>query len=319
MEFTRKHLISIDDLSAEELVAVLDTTVAMKEVLQRDRKKVPTLQGKTVATVFFEPSTRTRISFELAAKRLSADTISVAAQTSSVTKRETLVDTVKNLEAMQADYVVVRHPLSGAAALLAQHCRASVINAGDGNHEHPSQALLDAFTMREHFKKLAGLNVLIVGDIAHSRVARSNFFLLKKLGANVMLAGPGTLVPTYFAQMGARLCESLDEAIPEADVIMMLRVQFERMRGPYFPSEREYALRFGLNLRRLQRARKDVIIMHPGPVNRGLELSAEVADGPYSVILDQVSNGIATRMAILYLLSNDLPGQAASASGKAQA
>lgn len=303
-EFARKDLIGIEDLSSEEIAAILDTTEGMKEVLTRDRKKVGTLQGKTVVNLFYEASTRTRVSFELAAKRLSADMINISSSTSSATKRESLLDTVRNLEAMQADYIVLRHPLAGSAKLLSERCRASIVNAGDGSHEHPSQALLDAFTIRKHFGKLAGLNVLIVGDIAHSRVARSNFFLLKKMGANVLFSGPGTLVPDYFSRLGAKIYESLDEAIPEADVIMMLRVQFERMRGPFFPSEREYALRFGLNPKRLQRAKKDVLIMHPGPVNRGLELSPEVADGPFSVILDQVSNGIATRMAILYLLTN---------------
>ncbi|MEW6776668.1 MAG: aspartate carbamoyltransferase catalytic subunit [Bdellovibrionota bacterium] len=304
MDFARKDLLGIEDLSAEEIVAILDTAQAMKEILTRDKKKVPTLQGKTVVTLFFESSTRTRLSFELAAKRLSADTLSVAAQTSSVTKRETLLDTVRNLEAMQADYIVLRHPLSGAAAHLAQHSEASIVNAGDGSHEHPSQALLDAFTIRERFGKLSGLKVLIVGDIAHSRVARSNLFLLTKLGAKVMFAGPGTLLPDAFSKMGAELHERLDDAIPQADVIMMLRVQFERMKGPYFPSEREYALRFCLSPKRLAQAPKHAIVMHPGPVNRGLEVSPEVADGSSSVILDQVSNGIATRMAILYLLSN---------------
>ena len=305
MEFKRKDLVDIESLTAEEITAVLDTAEGMKEVLQRDRKKVPTLQGKTVVNLFFEPSTRTRVSFEIAAKRLSADMINISGSTSSATKNETLLDTVHNLEAMQADYVVVRHPLSGAAALLSENCRASVVNAGDGSHEHPSQALLDAFTMRERMGKLKGLNVLIVGDIAHSRVARSNFYLLSKLGAKVHFSGPGTLIPDSFRKMGAEVHENLDDALPSADVVMMLRVQFERMQGAFFPSQREYAQRFGLNAARLERVRKDAIIMHPGPVNRGLELAPEIADGPRSVILDQVSNGIATRMAIFYLLSNE--------------
>lgn len=305
MDFTRKDLVDIAGLSEEEITAILDTAGAMKDILQRDRKKVPTLQGKTVVNLFFEPSTRTRVSFELAAKRLSADMINISASSSSVTKNETLLDTVHNLEAMQADYVVVRHPLSGAAALLSKHCRASVVNAGDGAHEHPSQALLDAFTIRERLGKIKGLKVLIVGDITHSRVARSNFFLLSKLGAKVLFSGPGTLIPDSFRQLGAEIYENLDDALPQADVVMMLRVQFERMQGAFFPSQREYARRFGLNLGRLERVKKDAIVMHPGPVNRGLELAPEIADGPRSVILDQVSNGIATRMAIFYLLSNE--------------
>lgn len=312
MEFARKDLLGIEELSREEILAVLDTATGMKEVLGRDRKKVPTLQGKTVVNLFFEASTRTRVSFELAAKRLSADMINISASTSSVTKRESLLDTVKNLEAMQADFIILRHPLAGAAKLLSTQCRASVVNAGDGWHEHPSQALLDAFTMRERLGKLEGLRVLIVGDIAHSRVARSNFYLLNKLGAQVVLCGPGTLVPRFYRELGAEIVESLDDALPGADVVMMLRVQFERMQGGYFPSEREYARRFGLNAKRLARAKSGAIVMHPGPVNRGLELSPDVADGERSVILDQVSNGIATRMAILYLLSGG--GQAAAES-----
>jgi len=298
-----KDLLGIADLTVEEILLVLETADAMKEIGARPIKKVPTLRGKTIVNLFFEPSTRTRTSFEIAEKRLSADTLSIAASTSSVTKGETLVDTALNLEAMAPDMIVMRHTASGACHLLSRICRARIINAGDGMHEHPTQALLDAYTIREHKRRIAGLKVAIVGDLLHSRVLRSNLLLLKKLGAEVWIAGPATLMPPGAERFGVRATCSIDEAIEGADVVMMLRIQQERMHGHFFPSLREYFTVFGLTVDRVRRAKPDVIIMHPGPMNRGVEIASEVADGPYSVILEQVANGVAIRMAVLYLLA----------------
>ncbi|MPZ16772.1 MAG: aspartate carbamoyltransferase catalytic subunit [Luteitalea sp.] len=303
-----RHLLGIAELSAEEIRLILDTAEAMKEVGERQIKKVPTLRGKTVVNLFFEPSTRTRTSFEIAEKRLSADTLNIAASTSSVVKGETLADTVRNLEAMAPDAIVMRHPSSGACHLLARICRARVVNAGDGTHEHPTQALLDGFTIRQHKGGFAGLKVAIVGDLLHSRVLRSNLLLLNKLGAQVVACAPTTLRPVGLDRMGATATSSIDEAVQDADVVMMLRIQLERMQGHFFPSIREYYRLFGLTAARLQRAKPDVIIMHPGPINRGVEIDSDVADGPYSVILEQVANGVAVRMAVLYLLTGGSEG-----------
>jgi aspartate carbamoyltransferase catalytic subunit len=300
-----RHLLGISELSAEEITLVLDTAEAMKEIGTRPIKKVPTLRGRTVVNLFFEPSTRTRTSFEIAEKRLSADTLSIAVSTSSVTKGETLVDTVRNLEAMSPDMIVMRHASSGAAHLLSRICRSAIINAGDGMHEHPTQALLDAFTIREHKGKLTGLKVAIVGDLLHSRVLRSNLLLLKIMGADVWVCGPATLMPSGIDRFGVHATSSVDEAVDGADAIMMLRIQHERMPGHFIPSLREYFALFGMTPERVRRARPDVIIMHPGPMNRGVEIDSEVADGPYSVILEQVANGVAVRMAVLYLLAGD--------------
>ena len=298
-----RHLLGIADLERDEIGLILDTADAMTEIAARPIKKVPTLRGRTVVNLFFEPSTRTRTSFEVAEKRLSADTLSIAVAQSSVTKGETLLDTVRNLEAMAPDMIVMRHASSGAPHLLARLCRSAIINAGDGMHEHPTQALLDAFTIREHKKRLDGLKVAIVGDLLHSRVLRSNVQLLNKMGAHVWACGPATLMPTDLARFGVRPTTSIDEAVDGADVIMMLRIQHERMHGHFIPSTREYFTTFGLTPERATRAKADVIIMHPGPMNRGVEIDSDVADGPYSVILEQVANGVAVRMAVLYLLA----------------
>jgi aspartate carbamoyltransferase catalytic subunit len=303
----KKDLLGIADLSAEEIHLVLDTTEAMREIGLRPIKKVPTLRGKTVVNLFYEPSTRTRTSFEIAEKRLSADTLNIAVATSSVVKGETLADTAMNIEAMAPDMIVVRHASSGACHLLSRICRSRIINAGDGMHEHPTQALLDAFTIREHKKRIEGLKVAIVGDLAHSRVFRSNALLLTKLGADVWVAAPPTLVPAGIERLGVRVT-SVDQAVAGADVIMMLRIQQERMQGAFVPSLREYFTVFGMTAARVARARPDVIIMHPGPMNRGVEIASDVADGPYSVILEQVANGVAVRMAVLYLLAGDAEG-----------
>jgi aspartate carbamoyltransferase catalytic subunit len=298
-----KDLLGIAELSVEEITLILDTAVAMKEIASRPIKKVPALRGKTVVNLFFEPSTRTRTSFEIAEKRLSADTLNIAASTSSVVKGETLADTVHNIEAMSPDLLVVRHSASGACHFLSRICRSGVINAGDGMHEHPTQGLLDAFTILERKQRLAGLKIAICGDLLHSRVLRSNVLLLTKMGADVWLCAPPTLVPPGFGRTGVRITSSIDEAVEGADAVMMLRIQLERMLGGYFPSLREYFNVFGMTAERIRRAKPDVLIMHPGPMNRGVEIASEVADGPYSVILDQVANGVAVRMAILYLLS----------------
>jgi aspartate carbamoyltransferase catalytic subunit len=299
----RKDLLGIADLSPEEISLILDTAEAMKEVGSRPIKKVPALRGKTVVNLFFEPSTRTRTSFEIAEKRLSADTLSVAIGTSSVVKGETLADTALNLEAMSPDMIVLRHSSSGACHLLSRICRSAIVNAGDGTNEHPTQALLDALTIRERKGRLKGLKVGIIGDLLHSRVLRSNIHLLTKMGADVWVCGPPTLVPAGIQRLGVRVTSNVDEAVADADVVMLLRIQLERMEGAYFPSLREYFHVFGMTEARLRLARPDVIIMHPGPMNRGVEIASEVADGPYSVILDQVANGVAVRMAVLYLLA----------------
>jgi aspartate carbamoyltransferase catalytic subunit len=298
-----KDLLGIADLLPDEITLVLDTADAMKEIASRPIKKVPALRGKTVVNLFFEPSTRTRTSFEIAEKRLSADTLNIALATSSVVKGETLADTAMNLEAMRPDMIVLRHSSSGACHLLSRICRSAIINAGDGMHEHPTQALLDAFTIREHKKRLKGLKVAIVGDLLHSRVLRSNIHLLTKMGADVWVCGPPTLMPTDIRRFGVTPTSNVDQAVGDADVIMMLRIQLERMEGAYFPSLREYFTIFGMTEARLKLARPDVMIMHPGPMNRGVEIASEVADGPYSVILEQVANGVAVRMAVLYLLA----------------
>jgi aspartate carbamoyltransferase catalytic subunit len=308
----KKDLLGIDDLSKDDIYRLLETAEAMREIGERPIKKVPTLRGKTVVNLFYEPSTRTRTSFEIAEKRLSADTLNIAVQSSSVLKGETLADTAMNIEAMSPDMIVLRHASSGACHLLSRICRSRIINAGDGMHEHPTQALLDAFTIRQHKKSIEGLKVTIVGDLLHSRVLRSNVLLLTKLGADVWVSGPPTLVPRGIEQLGVRVTTSVDEAVAGADVVMMLRIQQERMQGAYFPSLREYFNLFGMTVERIGRAKPDVIIMHPGPMNRGVEIASEVADGPYSVILEQVANGVAVRMAVLYLLAGGVEDEAAA-------
>jgi aspartate carbamoyltransferase catalytic subunit len=304
--FKRKDLLGIRELDAAEITHILDTAEGFRDISRREIKKVPTLRGRTIINLFFEPSTRTRTSFEIAAKRLSADAINISASTSSVTKGETLLDTARNLEAMSPDCIVVRHSSAGAPHQLARVCRAGVINAGDGAHEHPTQALLDALTIRERKGRINGLKVAIIGDILHSRVARSNIHLLTKLGATVSVAGPGTLVPAEFGELveeGVVVERYIEDAIAGADVVMILRIQRERQDAAFFPSMREYAVHYGLNLKRLEGAERDAIVMHPGPMNRGIEIASDVADGGRSLILDQVSNGLAVRMAVLYLLT----------------
>jgi len=304
--FTRRNLLGIRELDAGEINYLLDTAETFRDVSKRDIKKVPALRGRTVINLFFEASTRTRTSFEIAAKRLSADAVNVSVSTSSVTKGETLLDTARNLEAMSPDCIVIRHSMAGAPQHLARMCNAPIVNAGDGSHEHPTQALLDALTIREFKGKIEGLKVAILGDILHSRVARSNIYLLTKLGANVSVSGPGTLVPREFSELvetGLKIEKRMEDAIDGADVVMILRIQRERQDAAFFPSMREYAVHYGLNLKHLQRAAPDAIVMHPGPMNRGVELSSEIADGSKSLILDQVTNGVAVRMAVLYLLA----------------
>ena len=300
--WTRHNLLDLSDLSKEEILAIMETARSFKEVTAREVKKVPALRGKTVVFLFFEDSTRTRASFELAAKRLSADTINITAKASSVNKGETILDTARNIVAMNVDAIIVRHGASGVPHKLAEHLKASVINAGDGCRAHPTQALLDIFTMTERLGDLQGKKVAIVGDILHSRVARSNIEGLMTLGADVTVCGPSTLIPRGIEKMGVKVSYDLDAIIPEQDVLMMLRLQLERQKEHFIPSLREYARNFGLNHNRLKKAKKDVLLMHPGPTNRGLEISGEVADGEYSMILGQVTNGVAVRMAILYLL-----------------
>jgi aspartate carbamoyltransferase catalytic subunit len=299
----KKDLLGIADLSPEEIYQILDTAEAMREIGERPIKKVPTLRGKTIVNLFYEPSTRTRTSFEIAEKRLSADTLNIAVATSSVLKGETLADTAMNIEAMAPDMIVLRHASAGACHLLSRICRSRIINAGDGMHEHPTQALLDAFTIRQHNQYIDKLKIAIVGDLLHSRVLRSNVLLLTKLGADVWLSGPPTMMPPGIERLGVHVTTSVDEAVADADVIMMLRIQQERMQGAFFPSLREYFTVFGMTPERVRRAKPGVIIMHPGPINRGVEIASEVADGPYSVILEQVANGVAVRMAVLYLLA----------------
>jgi aspartate carbamoyltransferase catalytic subunit len=303
MELSHKDLLGIESLTVQEITLILDTAVSMKEVSAREIKKVPTLRGKTIISLFYEPSTRTRTSFEIAGKRLSADVINISASSSSVVKGETLEDTGRNLQAMNPDLLIVRHACAGAPKRLADVLPTPVINAGDGAHEHPTQALLDAFTLRERLETLSGLTVLIVGDILHSRVARSNILLLKKMGAMVRVCGPRTMMPHHIDQLGVEYVPRLVDAVRGVDVIMMLRIQKERQQGTRFPNEREYARFFGLNRAVLQNARKDVLIMHPGPVNRGVEISPDVMLLPDSIILDQVTNGVAIRMALMYLFT----------------
>jgi len=306
----RKDLLGIQDLSADEITLILDTAVSMKEIASRDIKKVPTLRGKTVINLFYEPSTRTRTSFEIAGKWMSADVINISTSGSSAVKGESLKDTGLTLQAMHPDVVVIRHSAVGAPHLLAGILqRTSVINAGDGAHEHPTQALLDLFTIRERRGTLSGLKAAIVGDILHSRVARSNIFAMQKMGMQVRVAGPATMLPRYLDRLGVEVFGRIEPAIADVDIIMMLRVQMERQAAGLFPTLREYAKLFGLNLDRLKSAKRDVLIMHPGPINRGVEIAPEVADGPYSLILNQVENGLAIRMALLYLLAG---GQAAN-------
>jgi aspartate carbamoyltransferase catalytic subunit len=309
--FSQRHLLGIEGLSAEELRTVLDLGERFLEIAERPIKKVPTLRGKTVINLFLEPSTRTRTSFEIAAKRLSADAVNISGSGSSTVKGETLVDTARNLDAMSPDVVVVRHSQAGAAVMLSQRIRASVVNAGDGAHEHPTQALLDCSTIRAHKGRIEGLTVLICGDIAHSRVARSNLFALTTLGARVRVAGPRTLLPIGIEGLGAQVFDRLEPALEGADVVMMLRIQTERRAGGRFPNTREYSRYFGLNARRLALASPEAIVMHPGPMNRGVEIDPSVADGPRSVILDQVARGVAIRMAVLYLLGGGEAGDSA--------
>src|SRR5438874_7295751 len=301
--WTRKHLLSLEELSADEIRFILDTADSFKEVSTRSIKKVPALRGRVVVNAFFEDSTRTRTSFALAAQRLSADVIDFSEKGSSVSKGETLRDTARNIEAMGVDIIVVRHPAAGAAHLLARAVKCSVINAGDGAHEHPTQGLLDLYTIRERFGKIEGLKVAIVGDIANSRVARSNLWGLKKLGAEVILVGPPTLLSRSFEQLGARVVHDFDSVIGEVDVVNMLRVQFERIKSSQFPTVREFTGLYGLTWDRFQRCKQGVFVMHPGPMNRGIEISSDIADGPASGILTQVTNGLAIRMAVLYLVT----------------
>jgi aspartate carbamoyltransferase catalytic subunit len=303
MKLNRKDILGIQELSVEEINLILETADSFIEISTREIKKVPTLRGKTIINLFYEASTRTRTSFEIAGKRLSADTINISASTSSVVKGETLIDTAKNLEAMNPDVIVIRHSSAGAPHMLAGLLRQSIINAGDGAHEHPTQALLDMMTIRVKKGGIAGLKVAIVGDIAHSRVARSNIHGLTKMGAAVFVAGPATMIPRDIEKMGVVVHTRIEEAIREADIIMMLRIQTEREKQNLFPSLREYAQYFSLNRKNIGLARKDVLVMHPGPMNRGVEISPDIADGPHSIILDQVTNGVAVRMALLYLLT----------------
>ena len=298
-----KDLLGIKELTPEEITLMLDTAAGFKDVLGRDIKKVPALRGKTTVNLFFEPSTRTRTSFELAAKRLSTDVINFSVPTSSVVKGESLIDTALTVQALGADFIIIRHSSSGVPHLLAKNLRVSVINAGDGTNEHPTQALLDAFTIREKKGKIAGLAVAIVGDIAHSRVAKSNIYCLKRLGARVRLIGPPTLIPKEFHEMGVEVFHNMEEGMKGVEVLMMLRIQMERQGKGFFPSTEEYSRNWGLTPQRLALAEDDVIVMHPGPMNRGIEIASEIADGPKSVILEQVTNGIAVRMAVLYLLA----------------
>ena len=304
MNWTKKDLLGLEYLTKEEIELILSTAESFKEVSGRDIKKVPALRGKTVVNLFYEPSTRTRVSFEVAAKRLSADVINIAVETSSVKKGETLVDTGRNIEALKADIIVMRHNCSGAATMLARHLDIGVVNAGDGWHEHPTQALLDIFTLKEKLGKIEGLNVSIVGDIAHSRVARSNIWGLTKLGAKVKVCAPKMLIPPEIEKMGVETTGNIDAAIKGADAINVLRMQFERDEKAAFPQALEYFKTFGITEERLKKAKKNIVVMHPGPINRGIEISSEVADGANSVILEQVTNGIAVRMAVLFLVAS---------------
>jgi aspartate carbamoyltransferase catalytic subunit len=303
MALSKKDILDMESLSVDEITLILDTADKMKEISQRPIKKVPTLRGKTVVLFFYEPSTRTRTSFDIAAKRLSADCLSLSASTSSMVKGETLMDTGRNLEAMNPDVIVIRHTCAGAPHILAKILKSSVINAGDGMHAHPTQSLLDLMTVRENKHKISGLKIAIIGDISHSRVARSNIIGFTKMGADVVLAGPPTMIPMGIETLGVSITYHVEDAIEDADVVMMLRIQKERQQQFLFPTEREYSMVYGLNNARLSKAKDDVLIMHPGPINRGVEIAYDVADGPYSIILDQVTNGVAVRMALLYLVT----------------
>jgi len=314
-----KDLIGLEDLTAEQILTILDTAEPFKEISERRIKKVPVLRGKTIVNLFFEASTRTRISFEFAEKRLSADTVNISSTGSSVTKGETLVDTARNLEAMRIDMVVIRHAASGAARFLAERIPSSVVNAGDGWHEHPTQGLLDLLTIRDHRGPLKGLKVCIVGDILHSRVARSNIYGLRTLGAEVAICGPRTLLPPAPHEMGCIVFRHIEEAIEWADVLNVLRLQLERMQNGFVPSLREYNRIWGVSSRRLEAAPRDILVLHPGPMNRGVEIDSDVADGPHSVILNQVTNGVAVRMAVLYLLAGGRPETAEAAKQGAEA
>ncbi|OQX13792.1 MAG: aspartate carbamoyltransferase [Desulfobulbaceae bacterium A2] len=314
--FTHRHILGLEDFSHDDLEFALNTAESLSEISSRSIKKVPTLRGCTVVNLFFEPSTRTRLSFEIAAKRMSADTYNISASTSSATKGETLIDTARNINAMHADAIVIRHSFSGAPHLLARHVAASVINAGDGTHEHPSQALLDLLTVRQHKGRIAGLKIAILGDILHSRVAHSNIIGFARMGASVYVGGPATMLPSGLRELGAVPCRRVEEAVEDADVVMTLRIQLERQRDPLLPSLREYASVYGLDQKLFARARADALIMHPGPINRGVELMSDLADGDHSVILDQVSNGVAVRMALLYLLLGNRPGRTDTDSGR---
>ncbi|MCK9409594.1 MAG: aspartate carbamoyltransferase catalytic subunit [Bacteriovoracaceae bacterium] len=302
MSLSSRHLLRLQGMPKEDIVKILDTAISFKEILNRPIKKVPTLQGKTIVNLFFENSTRTRTSFELAERRLSADVLSFAAASSSVTKGETLKDTARNIEAMKIDMVVIRHNAAGTADFLSKVISANIINAGDGQHEHPTQGLLDMFTLREKFGHLEGLHICVVGDVLHSRVARSNIFGLQTMGAKVSVCGPATLIPREIEKLGVDVYHHIDEILPKVDALNVLRIQMEREAGGYFPSLREFHRFFGVTKERLDRAGKPITILHPGPINRDVELSADVADGPHSVILEQVLNGVAIRMAVLYLL-----------------
>jgi aspartate carbamoyltransferase catalytic subunit len=310
-----KDLLGLEHLSGEQIRLILDTAEPFKEISERAIKKVPTLRGSTIVNLFFEASTRTRVSFEFAEKRLSADTVNVASSGSSVSKGETLVDTARNLEAMRIDMVVIRHGASGAAQFLAERIESNVINAGDGTHEHPTQGLLDMLTLRDHFKRLDGLKVCICGDVLHSRVARSNIWGLRKMGAEVAVCGPRSLLPNAIDDFGVTVFDRIEEAVQWADALNVLRLQLERMQSGYIPSLREYNRVFGVTRERLARAPKDILILHPGPMNRGVEIDSDVADGPHSVILNQVTNGVAVRMAVLYLLAGGRPELAEAAKG----
>jgi len=300
--FAHKHILGLDHLSVSDIEHILNTAESFKEISTRAIKKVPVLRGKTVVTLFFEPSTRTRLSFDIAAKRMSADTFSISASTSSTTKGETLADTARNIEAMMPDILIMRHPSSGACHYLARHLKTSVLNAGDGTHEHPSQGLLDLMTVKEHKGRISGLKIAIVGDISHSRVAHSDIIGFSKMGADVFVSGPATLIPKKVEELGATVCSSIADAVRNADIVMPLRIQKERQNDPLIPSFREYASFFGINRQVLQTAKPDALLMHPGPINRGVELAPDVADSAQSVILDQVTNGVAIRMALMYLV-----------------
>jgi aspartate carbamoyltransferase catalytic subunit len=317
MALLGKDLVGLEFLTREQIQFILDTAEPFKEVSERPIKKVPALRGKTIVNLFFEASTRTRISFEFAEKRLSADTVNVASQGSSVSKGETLVDTARNLEAMRIDMVVIRHPASGAARFLGERIRSNVINAGDGKHEHPTQGLLDMLTLRDKFGKLEGLKVAICGDVLHSRVARSNIWGLLRLGAEVAVCGPPSLLPRNVSELGVTVFHRIDDAIQWADALNVLRLQLERMQAGFIPSLREYNRVFGVTKERLSRAPRDMVILHPGPMNRGVEIDSDVADGPHSVILPQVTNGVAVRMAVLYLLAGGSPDWARDSAGQA--